>query len=572
MLGARVLTSMLVVGSFAAACSQGSAPALGSDSADDAGRTAHTRTGSVAEGGTGPRRGEAAGAGARAPGTSREAAAAAAADGGAGEAIERSDASGSGSAAPGPSDAEAETAAADGGEAAGGAGSTSNSPPDGCMTRLTYGSAWIAPADHPSRYDDVPGIVTWDGACSLDSAGNSVASLSNGWRPVFEGAAGCVIALDVMGDCAPAASCATRASYGPSWSAPRDHPNRFDDVDGVLTMDGVCRSSGDASYMVLSNGWQPHYTGSGGCALALRYTQCGGLFSNPVVATDCPDPGVLQEADRYVMVCTPGPAFPIRTSGDLVHWDARGTIFSDATRPRWAAGDFWAPEIHKLGERYVVYYSARHLDGDLAIGAASSDNALGPYEDLGEALLRSANPGVIDAHQFQAPDGARYLLWKVDGNANNTPSAIQIQRLREDGLALTGAASELLRNTLPWEGSVIEGPWMIYEAGYYYLFYSGNNYASSAYALGVARSTSASGGFTKAQTPILTSSGDWAGPGHGSVVRSPRGEWIQIFHAWPAAHIGQNPPGRQVFVARIGWDSEWPTMHAALSSHSQPVF
>ena len=194
---------------------------------------------------------------------------------------------------------------------------------------------------------------------------------------------------------------------------------------------------------------------------------------------------------------------------------------SDATRPRWATRDFWAPEIHKLGERYVLFFSARHVDGDLAIGAASADDVLGPYRDLGTPLLRDANPGVIDPHAFRAEDGTLYLVWKLDGNANGTPSKILIQPLRDDGLQLRGAASELLSNTLAWEGNVVEGPWMIFEAGYYYLFYSGNDYGSAAYALGVARSTAPTSGFTKAERPILSSAGAWAGPGHGSIVRTP---------------------------------------------------
>lgn len=168
----------------------------------------------------------------------------------------------------------------------GGAGAAGTDPPqagspaDDCMTRITYGAAWILPADHPNRYDDVSGIVSWDGTCEIDAVGNSVATLSNGWHPFFMGTTACVIALDVSGSCAPAATCATRVSYGSAWSAPADHPNRFDDVDGMLTTDGVCNVDGASSYMILSNGWRPYFVGTNGCALALRHTQCGGFVGN----------------------------------------------------------------------------------------------------------------------------------------------------------------------------------------------------------------------------------------------------------------------------------------------------
>jgi arabinan endo-1,5-alpha-L-arabinosidase len=283
-------------------------------------------------------------------------------------------------------------------------------------------------------------------------------------------------------------------------------------------------------------------------------------FVNPVVAEDCPDPGVLRDGEQYVMACTStSPEYPLRTSDDLVHWKLRGTIFTQATKPLWAARSFWAPEIHRVGDQYLAYFSARHIDGDLAIGVASSRSALGPYRDSGAPLLREAQ-GAIDAHQFAAPDGTLYLLWKPDGNATGQATSIKVQPLTPDGLALAGSATTLLTNTESWEGSVVEGPWLIFESGYYYLFYSGNSYHSPDYAVGVARATAVTGPYTKAPAPILSSTTRWNGPGHGSVVRAPNGEWVFVFHAWLAGQVGAAVPGRQVLVTRIGWADGWPKM------------
>lgn len=441
-----------------------------------------------------------------------------------------------------------------------------------CRTRITYGSAWIRPTDRSGDNSDVvSGHITWDGSCQIDANGNAFAELSNGFRPYFTGRNGCVIALDAEGSCAPSSGCSTRVQYGSSWLHPDDHSDPFDDIHGVVTTNAQCMSENDQSYLVLSNGWRPHFKGQDSCVVSLRYNQCGGLFANPVVAQDCPDPSVIRDGDQFVMTCTSGnPEYPIRTSNDLVHWQLAGTVFTNASKPTWAERDFWAPELHRVGDRYVVYFSARHVDGDLAIGVATSSSLLGPYEDRGEPLIRDAL-GAIDAHQFEAEDGARYLLWKLDGNAHGMPTPILLQPLTEDGLELTGSPSTLLTNSDAWEANVVEGPWLIYEAGYYYLFYSGNSYASAGYALGVARSTSLAGPFTKALEPILVSSGPWAGPGHGSALRAPTGDWLFVFHAWAADRIGQSPPGRQVLLTRIGWNEGWPTMLGAPSSLSQPT-
>ena len=42
-------------------------------------------------------------------------------------------------------------------------------------------------------------------------------------------------------------------------------------------------------------------------------------------------------------------------------------------------------------------------------------------------------------------------------------------------------------NTLAFEGGIVEAPWVIYENGFYYLFYSACGYANKCYSVSVAR-------------------------------------------------------------------------------------
>lgn len=446
-------------------------------------------------------------------------------------------------------------------------------PPAPCMTRVSYGAAWIR-GDRQTLHDDVRGVVGWDGVCHADAAGNSYAELSNGWRPYFEGRGSCVIGLDQRGDC-PAAptACATRITYGPRWLKAPNHPAQHDDVAGVVTWEGTCRASGSSSYARLSNGWEPHFQGAGACDLSLRHTQCGGLFVNPVIASDCPDPGVTRDGARYVLTCTNtsgGGIFPIYTSPDLVSWTFRGKILAD--RPAWANDRFWAPEIHEVSPgRYVAYYSASARDNNrLSIGAATATAATGPFTDLGRPLIRDNNPGVIDAHYFAAADGRRFLTWKRDGNAVGQRTPIFIQELEADGVTLRGAPSTILTNDQGWEGALVEGQWIVERGGYFYMFYSGNGYASTSYGVGVARASSPTGPYTKASGPILTTNGAWDGPGHGAVLKGPSGDWVHVYHAWVKGKAGQ-APGRFVLVDRVTWDNGWPKMLGAPSKRSQPM-
>jgi beta-xylosidase len=276
---------------------------------------------------------------------------------------------------------------------------------------------------------------------------------------------------------------------------------------------------------------------------------------------------------RYFMVCTKGDQgglFTIHQSPDLVHWAEVGYVFPAATgAPVWATANFWAPEIHAVNGGYVAYFSAQHVSGKLAVGAAWAPSPLGPFEDLGEPLVHEPDMSHIDAHLFEADGGTRYLVWKDDGNAFGLPTPIWGQEVTPDGLTLVGPKVKLITNDKPWEGNLVEGPWVVRRPSGYYLFYSGNAFYNASYAMGVARADSPLGPYTKLPNPILTSKGAWAGPGHGSLVVGPSGRDMMVYHSWEAAHIGE-PPGRIVLVDEVEWNGQWPSMFGAPSSASRP--
>lgn len=440
-----------------------------------------------------------------------------------------------------------------------------------CTTRITYGDRWIHGDDHPAQDDVVDGLVTWDGVCTDDAHGNSYATLSNGWTPYFQGPSACVVALDASSGCSPVAErCGTLVSYGPDWIAAEGHPERSDAVDGRLFPASACvdRGGGQRSQR-LSNGWEPWFQGD--CQLSFRHDQCGGLYLNPVIPVDCPDPGVLAVDGGYVLACTgwgSGGVFPLRVSTDLVTWTEVGAVFP--TPPSWASGDFWAPELHAFGDGWLAVYSARSAaDGQLSLGVATADDPLGPWTDAGAPLLHDAGMGLIDAHVHVASDGAAFLYWKRDGNAVGQPTPLLGAPLAADGRSLAGAAVTLLTNDRSWEGDVIEGPWVLEHDGAWFLTYSGNSYASSAYALGVARASSPLGPYTKAEAPILASGGGWAGPGHASFTVGPGGDLYAVYHAWVEGRVLADP-GRVVLVDQVQWVDGWPAVAGGPSGSSRP--
>lgn len=285
-------------------------------------------------------------------------------------------------------------------------------------------------------------------------------------------------------------------------------------------------------------------------------------FRNPVRAGDYPDPSVIRVGKEYWATATSSewaPHFPLLFSRDLVNWELRGQVFD--TPPKWAKGSFWAPEIAEDRGKFFIYYTARRQDGRLAVAVATAPKPAGPWTDHGELVAQEA--GSIDGVPYTDANGVRWLLWKEDGNSRKLPTPIWIQRLSDDGLKLVGERREILRNDAPWEGAVVEGPFLLRQGAYYYLFYSGAGCCGKGcnYALGVARAKDMLGPWEKCPVnPILKDNEAWRCPGHGSIVTDPEGRHWLLYHAY--ARQGFVATGRQMLLDEVVFGSDgWPSIN-----------
>jgi arabinan endo-1,5-alpha-L-arabinosidase len=164
-----------------------------------------------------------------------------------------------------------------------------------------------------------------------------------------------------------------------------------------------------------------------------------------------------------------------------------------------------------------------------------------------------------------------------DGNDIGKPTPIWAAKLSPDGNSFSSDSKpiELLRNTLPWEGPLIEGPWHIYRAPYHYIFYSGNGYGSPEYAIGVARSKDPLGPYEKYGDPIMRSNDAFKGPGHCSVVSKDdkNQEFVMVYHSWIKDHILDPKYGRYMLIDRVRWTNDsWPYFTSSSPSvDPQPI-
>ena len=285
-------------------------------------------------------------------------------------------------------------------------------------------------------------------------------------------------------------------------------------------------------------------------------------YSNPIIAGDYPDPSVIRVGREYWATATTSewaPLFPLLHSNDLVNWGHLENVFTEP--PAWSTGNYWAPEISEHEGQFYVYYVARKRDGPLSIAVAIAKAPRGPYTDHGPLVSQEA--GSIDPVTALDEKGERYLIWKEDGNSRNLPTPIWAQKLSDDGASLVGEMKELFRNDAPWEGNLVEGPYVIRRKEWFYLFYSGNACCGTgcSYALGVARSKQLLGPWEKyPANPILAGNSKWKCPGHGTIVTDVKGRDFLMYHAYDAQDFVY--PGRQALLDEIRWETNgWPSIN-----------
>jgi arabinan endo-1,5-alpha-L-arabinosidase len=308
-------------------------------------------------------------------------------------------------------------------------------------------------------------------------------------------------------------------------------------------------------------------------------------YTNPVLNVVFADPSVIKAPNGWFY------AYSTRTwhkeermvhlqiakSRDLVHWqylkDGMPVV------PSWADSthQFWAPDIHydKKTRTYYLYFASAHNGTNRhCIGVATSKSPAGPFKDIGYPLVCGAAFSHIDPMVFEDPKtGKRYILWGSD----HYP--IQIQQM--EGWRKLAPNTEPHNLLLPAKDkgsydSMLEGPWVIYHHGYYYLFTSGDNCCGvhAHYAVIVARSKSLMGPYKmfkgvdgSGNGVILEKNSHWVAPGHNAIITTDDGkQYWTLYHAVnpakrfqsKASPVGMRFDRRVMLLDRIVFKNGWP--------------
>ena len=285
--------------------------------------------------------------------------------------------------------------------------------------------------------------------------------------------------------------------------------------------------------------------------------------ANPRNVKDIGDPFVLAENGTYYLYATGGPiGFNVWTSRDLITFEKSKAL----KKVDWASGDYWAPEVFRVGDRYVMLFTARMREnGSLRTGIAFAGQPEGPFEDpLGHPLM-DYGFATIDATLTLDDEGNPYLIYVRDCSENTVngrqESHIYGVRLTQDLLGTEGEPVLLARPEGEWESRSgdtrwNEGPAVVRQDGKYYLFYSVNGYWMKEYSVSAAVSDAPLGPYVKqADNPLLyhieeNGSVLVSGPGHNAFFTV--GD--ELFTAYHTHTYPQAPSGnRQLCIDRAGF-------------------
>ncbi|KAK3673596.1 hypothetical protein LTR78_006501 [Recurvomyces mirabilis] len=275
-----------------------------------------------------------------------------------------------------------------------------------------------------------------------------------------------------------------------------------------------------------------------------------------------PDPSIIQVNGVWY-------AFATRTIGSSLHIQiATSPDFntwtlvrnSDGSQkdalpnlPSWvnaASPNTWAPDLIQ-----ICHDSSEHRP--TLCWCATSNSITGPFTPVGNGALicPTSQGGAIDAAGYwEAATGQRYITYKVDGNSQGHGGAcgnnvapyvatpIILQPVAKDGYTLQGSPTTILNNNGAADQGIVEAPSLTKVGSTYILFFSSGCFTTGSYTVSYATSTSITGPFTRASSPLFATGTDGLNtPGSADIFRDGK---HMLFHANSAS-------GRALYTAQI---------------------
>lgn len=295
-------------------------------------------------------------------------------------------------------------------------------------------------------------------------------------------------------------------------------------------------------------------------------------YVNPVIASDCPDPTVWRHEGVFYLMSTG--ARRILTSHDLVTWHDDGLPALDSlswVKAREIGSKFWAPDVVRIGHRWMLYLTCYNSDKDSKIAAFWATSPAGPFHF--ESVITDSNiTGIrdtIDAEVVFDPQSGK--LWMFFGSVGgvhrvelNSKGTMLKNPQNPEYVHVAGVTVE----SNPERDKVFEGSYLYRHGEYWYLFCSAGQYWNHTYRIVVGRSRTIDGEFLDRDgrrlsegyaTPFLSSGPKdrFYGPGHnGEIYTDARSRSYIVFHCHSTSNSKasvRNTLLQELFWTRDGW-------------------
>ena len=213
------------------------------------------------------------------------------------------------------------------------------------------------------------------------------------------------------------------------------------------------------------------------------------------------DPCIVREGDAYRLVFTvwpfrgrdekrlkdpdqgSSPGIKLFSSKDLKEWKFEKWLVKSSELPENCPYKhrFWAPEIHKIGGRFYLLFTADNW-------IAKSYNPAGSWGAAGHAFVGVADRidgpyghityipgGACDTSLLEAADGRTYAVIPA---GDVFVQEIDLTTLGEDKVKLVGERRRVVTTDnrdigLDTRPEYLEGPWAVRRGGKHFLFYAG---------------------------------------------------------------------------------------------------
>jgi len=237
------------------------------------------------------------------------------------------------------------------------------------------------------------------------------------------------------------------------------------------------------------------------------------------------------------------------------------------------SGFVWAPELHRIDGRWIVYFAAGPSGGGedvfrirtFAIVCDGADPMAGPWSVLGQ-LTTPWDTFTLDSTSF-VHRGTRYLAWAQAEPGIETNSNLYLAPLATP-LTLAAKPARLSVPTLPWEVrgfKVNEAPALLHRNGRLFMTYSASA-TDARYCMGMLTAREDAdlmdpASWSKSPVPVFASSPRhrvW-GPGHNSFTTDESGRDLLVYHGRDYEAIKGDPlfdPNRHTRAQRFAYDRE----------------